>query len=293
MTRHYEDLIPFLVTGKLSEEESACVRQHLEVCESCKSEWDLWQLMYFQVNEADRKIQSPPELEEKTFIKIKSRPSIRKSILRAAGLLWSQAYLVRREMWPASAGIMALGIITVLLSKETAFLTFITPLVAAASLAAIYGPQNDPASELTMAAPISPWKILLARLTLVSGYNLLLALVSSVVLLAVIPVGLLGTLILSWLGPLTLLSALALFLSLWMGTSNAVTISYGLWIIQFIHAPRLLEEYPGLQVWDNFMASYRIFWQSPGLLIILAACMVLISLVSMRYTGEHSLQIPG
>jgi ABC-type transport system involved in multi-copper enzyme maturation permease subunit len=99
-----------------------------------------------------------------------------------------------KKMWPASAGIMALGIITVLLSKETAFLTFITPLVAAASLAAIYGPQNDPASELTMAAPISPWKILLARLTLVSGYNLLLALVSSVVLLAVIPVGLLGTL---------------------------------------------------------------------------------------------------
>jgi hypothetical protein len=182
---------------------------------------------------------------------------------------------------------MALGDIMVILSKQAAFLTFLTPLVAAASLAAIYGPQNDPVSELAMSTPVSSWKVLLARLTLVSGYNFLLALASSLILLLVFPVEILGGLILSWLGPLTLLSALALVLSMWIGTGNAITISYALWVMQYIRPPRLIKDWPSLQLWDDLLAGYRQFWQSPGLLITLAALIVLAALLSTRRSDQY------
>ena len=119
-------------------------------------------------------------------------------LLRATSLLHAQAYLVRREMWPASAIIMAISTVVTYLFGKTEVIYFIAPLVAAASLAAIYGPEHDPASELTLATPTSPWKVLLARLTLVHAYNLLLALAASLFLLLLIPPELLGRS--SWAG---------------------------------------------------------------------------------------------
>lgn len=293
MTCPYEDQLPVFAAGQLASEDANQMQKHLTECESCRTEWEFWNEVGGVIRMTDGTVTPPKGLEAKALAAIHSKPSLKRTFMRAFGLLQAQAYLVRGEMWPASAGVMALGVITVILSKEAALLTFIAPLVAAASLAAIYGPQNDPASELTLATPISPWKVLLARLTLVSGYNLLLALTASLIVITVVPIELLGSLILSWLGPLTLLSALALLLSLWIGTSNAITISYGLWIIQYIRPPRLLEVWPSLQSWDTFLAEYRLFWQSPGLLILLALIIVFITLVSTRFTEKTLTKATG
>jgi hypothetical protein len=171
-----------------------------------------------------------------------------------------------------------MGVIVTLLLKKVEIVRFVAPLVAAASLAAIFGPEHDPAYELTRATPTSPWKVLLARLTLVHGYNLLLALASSLFLLTILPSTLLWTLILGWLGPMTFLSALALLLSLWIGTSNSVAMAYGLWLIQFPRFELVLS--PATAAWTPILEAYRQFWSSPLLLIGLGFLLLVATLWS-------------
>jgi hypothetical protein len=122
--------------------------------------------------------------------------------------------------------------------------------------------------------------VLLARLTLVHAYNLGLALVASLFLLLAIPPDLLGILILSWLGPMTCLSALALLLSLWIGTSNSIAIAYGLWLLQF---PRyeLVVDPSTTAAWLPVLEAYRQFWGSPLLLIGLGILLLIIALCTV------------
>lgn len=284
MTCPFEEQIPFLVSGQLTPEKADRVKAHMMDCAECRSEFDFWTELAGEITMEDSIIPIPVGMDHRVLNTNHPSKIFQKSLRQTFALLKAQAYLVRREMWPATAGVMALGVIMVILSKEVVFLTFLAPLVAAASLAAIYGPQNDPATELAASTPTSAWKVLLARLTLVSGYNFLLALASSMVLLLIFPADILGSLILSWFGPLTLLSALALMLSLWIGTGNAITVTYALWISQFIKPPRLIIDMPSLRLWDEFLNGYRQFWQSPGLLVMLAALIILAALISTRYS---------
>ncbi len=293
MTCPYKEMIPFYVSGEVEPDEAALIRKHLTTCAECREEQSFWMELTGVISTDGSTAVKPSGADVKALAVIRSKSVRFKPGRRMLALLKAQAYLVRREMWPATAGVMALGVITVILSKEAVFLTFLAPLVAAASLAAIYGPQNDPASELSMSAPTSPWKILLARLTLVSGYNLVLALISSFLLMLVFPAEILGGLVLSWLGPLTLLSALALMLSLWIGTGNAITISYGLWIAQFINPPRMFGDLLSLQLWEQFLEAYRHFWQSPEILVPLALVFFIAALVSTRRSDQYLSPISG
>ncbi len=293
MTCPNNEQIPFYVSGQMDPEEAAVVKKHIAVCAECREEQSFWMELSSVISTDDAAAVKPAGADVKAMAMIRERSVRFKTVRRTLALLKAQAYLVRREMWPATAGIMALGVIIVILSKEAVFLTFLAPLVAAASVAAIYGPQNDPASELSMSAPTSPWKILLARLTLVSGYNLMLALLSSFILMLVFPVEILGGLILSWLGPLTMLSALALMLSLWIGTGNAITISYGLWIAQFINPPRMFGDLLSLHVWEQFIEGYRQFWKSQELLVPLAVVFFMAALVSTRRSEQYMSPFSG
>ena len=293
MTCPNKEQIPFYVSGQMEPDEAASIKKHLTTCTECREELSFWMDLSGVISTDSAAAVKPLGADVKALAAIKSKSVHFRPGRRMIALLKAQAYLVRREMWPATAGVMALGVIMVILSKEAVFLTFLAPLVAAASLAAIYGPQNDPASELSMSAPTSPWKILLARLTLVSGYNLVLALVSSFILMLVFPVDILGGLVLSWLGPLTLLSALALMLSLWIGTGNAITISYALWIAQFINPPRLLGDLFSLQLWERLLEGYRQFWKSPEILVPLALVFFIAALVSTRRSDQYLSPLSG
>lgn len=283
---HYQEQMPLYVAGQLGADERAALERHLVNCPNCQAELDFWRTLAAEISLSNASMPAPAGLADRAIKRIHAPSPLLRALLSGFSLLRAQAYLVRGEMWPASAAVMALGVIVALLSRHTAVITFIAPLIAAASLATLYGPQNDPAGELTWSTPLSPWKILLARLTLVSGYDLLLALFASLLLLAFVPAELLGTLVLSWLGPLTLLSALALLLSMWIGTSNAVTLSYGLWIAQYIWPPQMLENTVLARIWEGFLAGYRQFWQSPLLLLPLALVIVCLALLSTRFDGQ-------
>lgn len=169
-------------------------------------------------------------------------------------LLRSQLYIVRREIWAASALVMMLGAgISILIptggtlpdgtpTPDGFALAFVAPLVAAMGISFLYGPGVDPAVEIEEATPVTQRQILLARLTLVFGFNLLLGLLASVGVLLAGIVGLtapvsLPALIGLWLAPMTSLSALALFLTVLTGDSLAgVVASLGLWMMQAFRA---------------------------------------------------------
>jgi len=112
-------------------------------------------------------------------------------------------------------------------------LELLAPVVAAAGIAFLYGPEQDPSLELALATPTSPRLVLLARLTLVFGYDLALGLLVSLALALAgqAPDGL-WQLILQWLGPMLLLSAISLWISQGLGVLPATFVPLTLWAVK-------------------------------------------------------------
>lgn len=276
---NFETLLPLYAAGQLSETERAEIEAHLPICADCQADLQLWQTVSGEIGRTNRALAAPPDLAERAIEKIHAPKRLTVAGLRAWQLLHAQAFLVQREMWPAAALVMLMGVGVALIAERASVLYFLAPLMAASTLAMLHGPENDPGLELSLATQTSPWKILLARLSLVSGYNLLLCLAASLIMLFIVPPGLLGTLILGWLGPLTFLSALALLLSIWLGTSQAITITYSLWLLQYIpfKAMGLWFNSPGLD-WTTLV--YQQFWHSPLLLMPLSLLLVGLALWS-------------
>jgi hypothetical protein len=266
---NHEDQVLLYAAGQLSKDERARFETHLAGCADCQSNLRLWQMTADEIIASDSAVTPPAQLAERALDRIHRPASLWAGLRHAWYLLYVQSQIIQREMWPASAAVMALGVAVALISNHVEFIYFIAPLVAAASLAVLFSPEHDPALELTRSTPTSPWKVLLARLSIVSCYNLLLALAATTALLVIVPPELLGTLILGWLGPMTFLSSLALLLSLWVGTSNAIAISYGLWIMQFVPY-KLVGTWMVSPGWSSVVFAYQWFWQSPMLLLSLS-----------------------
>lgn len=305
--KHYLDEMPLYAAGQLSPAEATELEKHLEECPDCQAELIFWQNLAGEIQTENTKISAPADLadrvlkqihSEDTQLKTRLRPysapsRFKTSCLSAFSLLHAQAYLIKREIWSASTSIMALGVIIALISSHAEAISFLAPLVAAASLAALYGPENDPAHELTLAAPTSTWKILLARLSVVSVYNLLLSLLASLAMLLIVPSNLLGMIILGWLAPMAFLSTLALLLSLWIGTGNAIMISYGLWILQYLQISTLFGDWRFSSNLEAFLNAYRNFWQSSSLLLIFSLVLLGITLLSTPHTERGLSQTPA
>jgi hypothetical protein len=280
------DRLPQYAAGSLPDDERRMVERHLAGCPDCRADLALWKVVAAQVSATNREIKHPAGLIDGALAKVHSQPKPCPVFLRAWQLLRAQAPLVQRELWPASAAVIAIGLVLGIIMRNTGVIRVLAPLVAAASLAVLYGPEHDPAMELTLATPTSPWKVLLARLTLVFGYNLVLALAASLVLLAILPADLLGELILGWLGPMTFLSAIALVLSLWVGTGNAVTVAYMIWLVQFL--PSRILQIPAISnTFGTVLTRYQGFWQTPLLLLLLSALLVAAALWSANHREHH------
>ena len=275
----FEDLLPLYAAGQLHGAQRNELEQHLANCADCQADLALWMAVSTDMNASSRAVTAPPDLAVKALDQLHTRSGFATSLNRAWHLLRAQAYLVQREMWPASAAVMALGVAIALVSNHVEAIYFIAPLVAAASLTILFGPTNDPAYELQLSTPISPWRVMLARLSIVSAYNLLLSLIAALALLAIIPPGLLGVIILAWLGPMAFLSALALLLSLWIGTGNAVAVTYILWLAQYVPA-QSIGQWMVSPAWTPVIEAYKQFWQNPLLLGILSIGLIGLALWS-------------
>jgi len=275
---HEEQLILY-TANQLDQAEHLSFEKHLADCTECQVDLQLWKAVAGEIIASDSAERPPAKLAERALEQI-HRPAASTLVFRHVfQLLRSQVFLVQREMWPATASVMALGVIVAFVSRHAEFIYFIAPLIAATSLCVLFGPEHDPAHELALSTATSSWKLLLARLSIVSAYNLILVLAALSILMIIFPPALLGTLALGILAPMMFLSMLALLLSIWIGTSNAIVVAYILWAFQFI-AYQSIGAWIGSPAITSFLIAYRNFWHSPMLLLILSLPLLLIALWS-------------
>jgi hypothetical protein len=284
--QYFEDQLPLYAADQLSREERKVVEKHLYNCTACRADLELWKAVGHAVHTESAAVALPSGLVGRALARIHTRPAFQRLLVQTWQLLNAQARLVHRELWPACALIMAIGVVVALLAQKAGVIHFLAPLVGAVGLATLYGPEHDPAIELALATPTSSWKILLARLALVSGYNLLLALAASFALLTFISPDLLGALVVGWLGPLAFLSALALLLSLWIGTGNAITLVYGLWLARYFLPAPFFNGQPLPSIWFDFLSVYQHFWQSPMLLLLLSGALLGTAMFSIAHADR-------
>ncbi|GAA2871603.1 hypothetical protein GCM10010517_31900 [Streptosporangium fragile] len=202
-----------------------------------------------------------------------ARPPAAPRWYRAWALLGMEARLMHAAVWLASALIMVASVVLVLSGTQTAEVVFAlaAPLIAAAGVAGTHGPERDGAFEIVATTPTSPRVVLLARMALVFGYDLVLALLASAAsaLLGLTPTGL-TSLIAAWLGPMALLATLTLLLSVCWAPEGAAGVAAALWLF---HA---LSVVPGA-VWDTIDTSG--LWTTSPATLALAACLALAAVV--------------
>ncbi len=283
------EAVPFYAAGTLDPDRRRLVERHLEGCPECRRDLALWKEIHAAVRGSATEEPAPQAPLEKAMARIRRQPGRTESsrLRPAADLVRWQAALLRREFWPVVALLTAVACAAALLTRLPAVLRISLPLIAATSLAVVTDPGNDPSFELIRSSPTPPGRILLARATLVFGYNLALAAGAGLLLGTALPREVFRVLIVDGLGAMTFLSALALVLSISWGTGNAVAAAYALWFLRFLPAApiRWLAETLDAPPLRSFFAGYRLFWQRPLLLLPLAALLVL---VACRQAGRWS-----
>ena len=165
-------------------------------------------------------------------------------------VLCSQLRVIQYEIWAASFIVMGLGTLVTLgysisnATDVTLPFVLIAPVAAAAGIAFLYGPSVDPALEIELTTPVSPRQVLVARLVLVFGFDLIFGLVGSAVLSLLRADILFWPLVSAWLAPMTFLSSLAfLMITLTLDPGVSLLACLGLWI--FENLTRLV---PGVHV---------------------------------------------
>jgi hypothetical protein len=235
------EMLAGYVAGTVDKADGELVAAHLEFCAQCQEQVAGWQAVRAGVRQAIPVAAAPgPELVTAVLQRAKTadtrpaagrRSAARAALRQAAALLTGQIPVVRARLWLASALVMALGAALAAFDTGAAglVLALIAPVVAAVGLAVVYGPRVDPNLEVALASPTSPRTVLLARLTLVFGYDLLLGLAASAALAWTGSAGGVWALVSAWLGPMALLSAVSLAVSIWLGPNLAMAAAMVLW----------------------------------------------------------------
>jgi hypothetical protein len=229
-----------LVNGTLSGAERIAVANHVRACGGCRDELAGWRALSDATRLAARETLAVgaaprPAPSARVLAEIeKPRPGGR--LGHGLAVLRRQVPLVRTQIWPASLLVMSLGFLACLLERAAfagLVFTLVVPFIASVGVVFIYGPETDPSLELALATPTSPRTILLARLTLVCGFDLALAAIASLGLAALgLAPGGLGHLVSLWLGPMLLLSSGSLLVSLYLGGAAALVAAFGAWTIR-------------------------------------------------------------
>jgi len=225
--------------GALDPPARSAVETHLAACASCRAALRGWTAV---AGATVAPVAAPPApaalvraVVSRAALAPQAPPGRRRGLRFAAQLLRAELRLVRPSVWLASMLVMACAVAAVAVGDHgtaAPVLSLVAPLVAVAGVAGVYGPQRDPAFEALAVTATSPRLVLLARVTLVFGYDLALAVAASAVLKLAAPQVGLVELVIAWLGPMTLLSALSLVLAMWIGPNVAIAVATGLWLLR-------------------------------------------------------------
>jgi hypothetical protein len=229
---HVSDLLSEYLTCSLDTRTEQAVRAHLLTCMSCATELRAWERISAVEHEhvAEAPVPSPILLDE-IWRRIDAEPAgepVVSSLLPAPArrgiYVWnvvsSQVRLLRRSVWAVSAAGIALA--TLLAASLTAelgrdgMLTIALPLIAAAGVAFLCGPDNDPGLEISLATPTPARLVLFSRFGLLFAFDVALALLGTLAIAVTYGESPWG-LALAWFGPMALLSTVSLALSLITG----------------------------------------------------------------------------
>lgn len=225
-----ESLVAF-VAGGLPAAGRIEVAGRVRDCVTCQQELAGWRAAAAAAGAAVPVRQPPPELPDAVLARLTPAPMVRRRLGLVAALVAGQVPLVRRGIWAVSALLFGLGAMVCLSRHSQAgmVLSLVAPLVAALGVCLVYGPEVDPGVEVTAATPTSPWMVLLARLFLVAGYDLVLAVAVTGVVWSRGDGPSFWLLTSAWLGPLALLSAVSLLLAVWRGPTVGTVAAFALW----------------------------------------------------------------
>lgn len=195
----------------------------------------------------------------------------------------AQVGLMRISFWLTSALIVALGALALLsgLSQDQAYiLRALGPLLAVLSVGSVMRSSQLGVLQLELACRVSPVQLVLARLVVVLGYDIVLGLGLTVLLWPAQinsgPTSLgLWALTLHWLAPLLLVAGAALLLSLKVHPAAAASAAYAGWLL--VLGLSLLEGKQG--------AIARLLAQGETGMLALGACLLLAAVLSARRTA--------
>ena len=131
---NHEEQVILYAANQLNETSTAEFEKHLADCAECQADLLLWKSIADEIRTVDSAEPAPPHLADRALERIHRPAAPRLVFRRVIQLLRSQTFLVQREMFPATAAVMALGVIVALISKHAEFIYFLAPLMAAASL---------------------------------------------------------------------------------------------------------------------------------------------------------------
>jgi hypothetical protein len=230
------ELLAEYAAGVLDSVDRSRVEAHLADCAGCRAELAAWAGL--AAAPLDSAAPAGPDLVYRVMVRSALSgppPPVRRPPRFSVALVLAEARLLRVAVLVASALVMALGVALAATRSATEswaadVLALVAPIVAAVGISGVYGPQHDPAFEVVTATPTAQRLILLVRIALVFGYDLALALMASGVVAAVgADTAGLRALVLAWLGPMALLSALCLVLVVRLGADVAIGTALALW----------------------------------------------------------------
>ncbi|MFC0435105.1 hypothetical protein [Kutzneria buriramensis] len=214
------DEIAAWVAGGASD---AAVDRHVRDCVRCERQAAAWSTLRSSLAAWEMRLPEPRPLAP-TQVPVRADSRVR----QATAVVLAQISVVRRQVWAATAVVVGIGCLLLAVSDAAAgpLFALIAPVGAACGMAMIYGRDADPAYEISQACPVSMRTVLVARLLVVTGYDLAVGFLGTVLVVTVGAAGGLWSLMLAWLGPLLLLSAISVLLSVlyrpWLGIGVAL-----------------------------------------------------------------------
>jgi hypothetical protein len=285
---HVTDLLPAYINQTLDSVDNARVHSHLLTCAACRDELALWQGIA-ELTTRFALVTEPatvPSLAllDRIWAEVEAPAQQKSSVLHALGrklvLMWQlvrvQVLLLPRGSWIALPIGIVLGFLLLLVSNGGSYLPtmlgFVAPLVTAGAVGFIFGPENDPGMEVTLATPTSPRLVLLSRLILVFGYNFSLALVITLII-ALLQGGNLALMASIWMGPMLLLTGFSLLLSLTVSTMSGVGSAVSLWGMHFIPYLFPLEGSP----FQAVLLHFNVVWQTNPTTLVCATMLFILA----------------
>ncbi len=119
---NHEEQVILYAANQLDGTERLHFEKHLVDCAECQADLKLWRAVAKEIVTSDSAERAPVSLAERALEQIHQPAAPRLAFRRVIQLLRSQSFLVQREMWPATASVMALGVIIALVSKHAEFI---------------------------------------------------------------------------------------------------------------------------------------------------------------------------